>query len=281
MGSLADLPVLLGLAVALALYARALRELRRRGRRVPALQQAAWYAGLTLVGAALSSPIDGLSEDLLSAHMAQHLLLAELGAPLLLIGIRAPVLLFLLPRPALASLARRRRLRAAFRFLSRPPVAIPLYIVVLYLWHFAFLFEGALRSELVHALQHESFVAISVLVWWSVLQPNRLRVPGELWKVGHVFAARMGGMFLGMAFLVMRSPAYVGFYGARAREHGLAPLEDQQIAGGMMLTLDILIVCVALCFFFWRASEDDRRAEQAEREAAEQARAQQRVVAAP
>ncbi|MGH8572971.1 MAG: cytochrome c oxidase assembly protein [Gammaproteobacteria bacterium] len=239
------------------LYLQALARLRRRGVHVRRLQQLAWWTGLALTGAALLSPVDLLSEDLLSAHMAQHLLMAELGAPLLLLGIRAPVLFFMLPQPALKSLARQRWLRRIFSFLSRPLVAVPLYAVVLYAWHFAFLFEGAMRSDLVHALQHQSFVAISLLVWWSALEPNRRRPRGELWKVGHIFAARMGGMMLGMAFLVMRSPAYAGFYAGRAREYGLTPLTDQQIAGGMMLTLDVIIVLVALCFFFWRASEDD------------------------
>ena len=38
-----------------------------------------------------------------------------------------------------------------------------------------------------------------------------------------------------MAFLIVQHPIYDGFYGNRALEHGLTPLEDQQIAGGMML----------------------------------------------
>ncbi len=260
-----DPAILLALAVTAALYLHAIVRLRRRNQRVGAWQQVAFWTGLALTGAALMSPIDRLSEDLLSAHMAQHLLLAELGAPLLLVGIRSPVLLFMLPQAALKSVARRRRLRSLLAFLARPLVAIPLYVVVLYAWHFAFMFEGALRSEPVHILQHWSFVAISLLVWWGALEPNRRQLRGELWKVGHIFGARMGGMMLGMALLVMRTPAYAGFYETRARDHGLSPLEDQQIAGGMMLTLDVIIVMVALCYFFWRASEDDlanqRRAE--------------------
>jgi len=38
---------------------------------------------------ALISPVDGLGEELLSAHMAQHLLIADLAVPLLLAGLRA------------------------------------------------------------------------------------------------------------------------------------------------------------------------------------------------
>lgn len=250
-----------------ALYVRAIVVLGRRGQRIGLAQQAAWWAGLALFALGLMSGIDRLSEDLLSAHMAQHLLIAELGAPLLLIGIRSPVLLFMLPRPALVSLARRHGLRRALGFLARPLVAIPLYTLVLYSWHFAFMFEGALRNEFVHVLQHQSFILISVLVWWSALEPGRVRLRGELWKAGHIFGARLSGMLLGMAFLAMRAPAYAGFYGNRAREHGLSPLADQQIAGGMMLSLDLVIVLAALAFFFWRASEDDHRAQEAERSA--------------
>ena len=60
---------------------------------------------------------------------------------------RNPVLFFLLPRPALVTLARRRRLRAAFRTLRKPLVAIPVYALVLYFWHFSFAFEAAVRHD--------------------------------------------------------------------------------------------------------------------------------------
>ena len=74
---------------------------------MPALQQAAWFGGLALMGVALLSPLDSLGEtDLLSAHMAQHLLIADLSAPLLVIGLRSPVYAFLLPRSMFAALAR-------------------------------------------------------------------------------------------------------------------------------------------------------------------------------
>ena len=36
----------------------------------------------------------------------------------------------------------------------------------------------------------------------------------------------------------------------------MTALADQQLAGGMMVTLDILIMAFALCFFFLRAAQD-------------------------
>jgi putative membrane protein len=254
--------VLITIAVAEILYLRALRVLRGRGVGVPLGQKLLWHAGIALWTIGLVSPIDPLGDDLLSAHMAQHLLIADLGAPLLLAGARYPVLVFLLPRPALVTLAGWRWGRRAFRVLRRPLVAVPVYVLVLYSWHFSFAFEAAVRHPAVHALQHASFVAIGVLVWWSALEPKRRRVPGELWKVPYLVGARMAGMFLGMAFVLIRVPVYTGVYGSGERGYGLSALHDQQLAGGMMVTLDILLMAFALCFFFLRAAQDSEHGEE-------------------
>ena len=244
------------------LYLRALAVLRRRRVTVAGWQQIAWWGGIALTAVALLGPPDAEGAELLSAHMAQHLLIADLAAPLLLVGVRSPVLLFMLPRSALVTFARRRRLRTLLACLALPLVAIPLYVAQLYFWHFAFAFEGALGSPAVHALQHQSFVAASLLVWWSALEPHRRRVGGELWKIGHILGARLPGMMLGMAFIVIRTPIYTGAYGTGER-HGLSPVADQQTAGGLMLSLDFLVVLFALSFFFWRAAADHDRAERA------------------
>jgi cytochrome c oxidase assembly factor CtaG len=261
-----DAGALIFILTAEVLYLRAVHVLRGRGYEVPFWQQAAWHAGLALTAAGLLSPLDRLGEDLLSAHMAQHLLIADLAAPLLLVGLRSPVYAFMLPRPALVVVARRRRLRRVFRAMRRPLVAIPVYVALLYGWHVPVLFEGALESPVVHVLQHWSFVFGSVLVWWAPLDPKRRRLHGELWKVGHLLGARLAGMFLGMAFLIMRSPAYGAYAdpapgegvsgGGAEPAGGITPLADQQLAGGMMLGLDFLVMVFALCLFFWAAARD-------------------------
>ena len=255
-----DPGVLAFLGIGVALYIRAVRVARGRGLEVSRFQQAAFYGGVALWTIALISPLDNLAEDLLSAHMAQHLLLAELGGPLILVGVRAPVIFFFLPRPAMVALARRRTLRRVMRKLTTPLGAIATYAIVLYGWHFAPAFEAALHHPLVHALQHQSFFVISILVWLPAIEPTRRRLRGELWKAGHIVGARMVGMFLGMAFIAMRSPAY-DWYVGRTSEHGLKPLADQQIAGALMLSLDAAIILFAVAFFFFRSGQDHDRAE--------------------
>ena len=164
-----------------------------------------------------------------------------------------------LPRRATVALARS-RLRPLFRKLRRPLVAIGIWVLILYGWHFAFLFEAALRNDLLHAVQHQTFVLGAVLIWWPVVEPKKRRAPGELWKIPHILGARLAGMFLGMAFVLMSTPAYEGFYGDSAREHGLSPLTDQQIAGGMMIGLDLLVMLATVAFFFYRSADDHDRA---------------------
>jgi putative membrane protein len=254
-------------ALLIGLYARAIRVLARRGHRVAPWQQAAWYAGVALIAAGLFGPVDRLSEDLLVAHMGQHLLIGDLAAPLLLIGFRSPVMFFMLPRPLLVALARQPWLRALSRFLRRPLVALPLYVAILYTWHLGFAFDGALRHQAVHGLQHQSFLLAGMLVWWPVLEPHLGRLRGELWKAGYVLGTRVMTMFLGMAFLVLRAPAY-DWYADRGGYHGVSPLADQRAAGALMMSVDVVVMIAALAFFFWRAAEDHDRDE---RERAERA----------
>ena len=250
---------LLWILVVEAAYLRALHVLRGRGVRVPVWQVACFHLGIALWLAGLVSPIAGRDDELLSAHMVEHLLIADLAAPLLLAGMRNPVLAFLLPRPVLVTVARMPRLRGTFRFLRRPLVAIPVYVLVLYSWHFEPLFVAAVKYDSIHALQHASFVAAGMIVWWPALEPKRRRLRGELWKIGHILAARFAGMFLAMVFVLLRQPIYSEVYGTGERPLGFSALGDQQAAGAIMLSVDICLMVFALSFFFLRAAQDDER----------------------
>ncbi len=253
--------VLAWLLVAEGLYLRAVRTLAARGHTVPRGQLVCWHVGIGLQAVGLLSPIGAYADDLLSAHMAEHLLIADLAAPFLVAGVRTPVLQFLLPRQALVPLARRRRLRRALAVARRPQAAIPLYLLVLYGWHLGPLFEAATTSPALHALQHMTFVATGILVWWPLLEPGRRRMTGALWKILHILGARLAGMMLGMAFIISRTPFYTDVYGSGDRPLGFSALADQQSAGAIMLIVDIVLMVCAMAFLFWRAAaEEDRRA---------------------
>ena len=247
----------LGLLVLAVLYVRAVRLLGGRGYRVPTGQQTFWWVGFACLTFAFLGPFDVWADTYVSAHMAQHMVMADVAVPLMLVGLRNPMLVFFLPRPVLEPLARRRTLRAAFAKLRSPLWAIPVYTVVLYLWHAAPLFEGALRHPVLHALQHESFIVFSAFVWWPIIEPQRRRMPGALWKIPYFFGARVPTMLLGMGFIVSTSPFYDGFYGRADRPNGLSAVSDQQLGGGVMMVIDIVLLMVMLAIVFWRSASDD------------------------
>jgi hypothetical protein len=260
--------VLAWLVVVEALYVRAVRLLRGRGATVPRGQVVCWHVGIALQVLGLLSPIGGHADRLLSAHMAEHLLIADLAAPFLLAGPAdagppAPV-----PPAVLVPLARRHRLRAVLRRMRRPLVAIPVYVAVLYSWHAGPLFEAAVRSSLVHALQHASFIAVGVLVWWSVLEPHKRRMTGRAVEdPAHPRRADGGDAdrhgVRGDPHAAVRGRLRTG-----DRALGFSALGDQQTAGGLMISVDILIMVCALAWLFWRASEEDTRARDADPAAA-------------
>ncbi|MGH2945697.1 MAG: hypothetical protein ACRDPC_05445 [Solirubrobacteraceae bacterium] len=64
-----------------------------------------------------------------------------------------------------------------------------------------------------------------------------------------------------MSFVLIRVPIYTGVYGAGERGYGLEAVADQQVAGALMVIVDLLIMVFALCFFFLRAGQDADREE--------------------
>lgn len=248
-------PVIISLiALSAGLYARAIRRLGRRGYQVPRVQMLCWWVGLGLLAIGLLGPLASLSDELLSAHMAEHLLIADFSAPFLLAGIRTPVGLFMPPKPLLKSVARRKRLRALFGFITKPIPAIVIYVLVLYGWHLGPAFTDATNSAPIHALQHQSFLVANLILWWPALEPNRRPMPAPLWKVGYLLGARMASVLMGAFFIVSNRAFYPNLYARTAPEHGYSALSDQQLGGDIMMVADVVMMLIILGFFFARAA---------------------------
>lgn len=236
------------------LYLRATRRLSKRGYTVPVVQKACWWLGLSLLAFGLLGPLAALSDELLSAHMAEHLLVADLCAPFLLAGIRTPVGLFMPPTALLKSAARNKPLRRLAGFVTKPIPAVIIYIAALYGWHLGPAFTGATTGNVMHALQHQSFLIANLILWWPALEPNRRPMPAPLWKVGYLLGARLASVLMGAFFLVSNRPFYGNLYGATAPQHGYTALSDQQLGGDIMMVADVVMMLAILGFFFARAA---------------------------
>jgi cytochrome c oxidase assembly factor CtaG len=236
-----DPMVIASIAVVGAGYVAGRRRLRRPGRRAARIEiTRAWRtvcfaAGLATVVAALLSPLDARSAELLSAHMVQHLLLVVVAAPLLVLGAPAVPLLLALPtgtRRDLHALGAKPFVATITRTFRRPVVAWALHVVTLWTWHVPNFYEAAVRTDALHALEHASFLGTALLFWLVVLGPNRHRRLGGGAEILYVFTAGLQSAILGALFTFAASPLYPTY--VRLAGGASAALRDQQIAGLVM-----------------------------------------------
>jgi cytochrome c oxidase assembly factor CtaG len=87
---------------------------------------------------------------------------------------------------------------------------------------------------LVHAAEHASLLGTGLLFWWVALRPLVHPRGGSGVEVALLFGMAVQGAGLGALMAFARWPWYAA-YGETTAPWGLTPLEDQQVAGLMML----------------------------------------------
>jgi putative membrane protein len=251
-------PLQLAPLVLLALvYGRRVSRLRRRGVPVSWWRPAVFASGIVLLVLALASPIEAIGEqELFTFHMIQHVLIGDLAPLALLAGLTGPILRPLLALPVVERL----------RVLVHPLVALPLWAINLGVWHLPFAYQGALRHDSLHALEHVCFFTAGVLVWAPVLET----LPAPAWfgsaaKMGFVAIVRLYETAIANVFLWAGGVIYP--YYARGEElWGISPEGDQAVAGAVMMVEGSLVTLAALAWLFLRlAREGELRQELLER----------------
>lgn len=242
-----DPVVLLGLVLLGAAYARGWRASADGPRR-----RIRFVLALAALAVALLSPLDALSGTLVSAHMVQHVLLVVVAAPLL--AWSAPGAALVRGLPAAGRRWNRRSRRGvgvgadALRHLRAPVPRLLLYIGLLWVWHSAALYGAAVDHDVVHALEHLSFVLPAWLVWTLVLGPDRVRLPGGS-AVLLLFAMGLQTIFLSLLLTFAQEPWYAQ-YADGAALWGIDALQDQQLAGAIMwVPAGLVHTAIALAVF--------------------------------
>ena len=260
---LSDPAVLAPLALLAAIYIWRFLQARREagGRGAGPLQALAFAAGMLALLAALASPIDGLGETyLFSAHMVQHVLLGDVAPLLILLGLSRVIM-----RPATRRLVRVER---ALGPLASPATGLALWLFLMYLWHVPALYDAAAQKPLVHLIEHASFFAAGLALWWPLIQPvpMRRRLTG-MQPIGYIGAAKAGLAALGL-YLAWSSTALYDYYETTPRIWGLTPVEDQNIGGVIMMveqSFTLVLVMVALFVrALTRSEEEQQRLERLE-----------------
>lgn len=238
-------------------YGMRARTLRRRGTPMARWRVALFTTGIALLLLSLASPVASLGErELFSLHMLQHVVIGDLAPLCLLGGLSGPML-----RPLLAL-----RPVERLRVLANPAVALPIWAVNLYGWHLPFLYEAAVRHSVLHALEHVGFFAAGVIVWLPVLET----LPAPEWfgtgpKLAYVAGVRAVETVLGNVF-VWSGTVFYGVYDQGEELWGIGPLQDQGLAGAVMMIEGSLVTIGVLAWLFLRlAREGELRQELLER----------------
>lgn len=200
------------------------------GRHHPARHAGLWWAGLAVLAVALLSPLDAVSEQLMSFHMVQHLLIG-LVAPLLLVRARPGRTLGVLLHPQVRrdwSRAMARLLRS--RWLA--PAVVLGHVALWWAWHVPALWDLAVRHDLVHAAEHATLFASGLALWTITWPAGPVRRRGGR-AVLEVFVAAAGSGVVA-ALLTLSTRARYATDAATASAWGMTRLSDQQLAGAIM-----------------------------------------------
>jgi cytochrome c oxidase assembly factor CtaG len=245
--------VVICLALSAWLYLHGVRSLWRSagpGHGIRRWEAAAFAGGWITLLLALVSPLHRLGGVLFSAHMAQHELLMAAAAPLLVLGRPLVPFVWALPmswRRTVGDWAAVAPVRGTWDLVTLPLVAWTLHGVAIWLWHAPALFEATLRSDLVHTLQHMTFLGTGLLFWWALLRGRGGGI-GRPAAVLYLFTTSVHTTVLG-ALLTFSSRAWYPLYAPAAAAWGLTPVEDQQLAGLIMwvpANLSYLIAALAI-----------------------------------
>jgi putative membrane protein len=190
------------LALGTVAYAVGVRRLWQRagvGRGLGVFHIVSFGLAMSVLLAALLSPLHHLAEERLWAHMVQHELLMVIAAPLLVAA--RPLVALRLPLP---------------KWLSDPLVAWIAHAAAIWLWHVPGIFEAAAHHEGLHFAQHASFLLTARRFWWTVFAR-----PGA--GVASLFTTMLHTGALGALMALSNRSWYAGY-----------ALEDQQLAGLVM-----------------------------------------------
>jgi cytochrome c oxidase assembly factor CtaG len=193
------------------------------------------------------TPLEALTYHLLSMHLLQNVILAEWAPALLVLGIPP-------------TLAERLGRVGVVRQLTRPPVALGLWLLAYFLWHLPPAYDAALEhpATLLH-LEHVCYLAAGTLLWWPVFQdaPHRL---SNAARALYLFAAFVLASPVGLLLALVPEPAY-DYYVEGGGLWGLGPHADQQIAGVTMSVEQALVFFAVFAVYFFRFLQDEERLE--------------------
>ena len=250
------------LALTAWLYVRGIRKMwAGRVGGVRRWEAACYAAGWFSLFVALVSPLHPWGSVLFAAHMTQHEILMLVSAPLLVLG--RPILVWLKALPSdwaglLGRWANTLWWTKTWRAISNPFAAWLIHAAALWVWHIPSLFQATIDDDIIHTLQHASFLGSALLFWWAVMH-GRDRAGMFGMAVLYMFTTAMHSGLLGVLITFADTLIYPA-YRDTTQAWGLTPLEDQQLGGLIMwIPAGLVYVVAGLAFTAGWIRESERR----------------------
>jgi putative membrane protein len=241
-------PVFLVLAAAAVYgYVRMARTVERPGM----LRTTLFGTGIVLIAVSLNSPLETIAiHYLLVVHLLQNVMVADWAPPLLILGLTPGM------RAAVATRGGR-----WLALLTRPRVALPVWLAIWYGVHLPAFYDYALRHTWLLNVEHGLLLSAGLVFWWPVFAelPHGLSSAVKLVYLG---AAYVGSAFLSLA-LIFSSSAFYGFYEAAPRLWGLSADKDQNLGGILMNGEQMIVFFAALSYFLLRLLSEEEEAQRA------------------
>jgi putative membrane protein len=204
--------------------------------------------GLVTMWVALETPIDTISDHYLdSVHMLQHVLLGFVAPPLMLLGLSPQMVGRLIRVPGV-------------RAITEPVPAQIIAGLVMIAWHLPPLYDATLSSEGLHVVEHLTFIAAGVVLYWPVLEVTSAQARWQLSdpiKLLYLLVATLPQDGVALALIFSRVPFYDFYVHAPRLVASLTPVIDQTVAGAVLMTLGkaTLAVAAIAVFFRWFGAE--------------------------
>jgi putative membrane protein len=252
----------LGVAATLHLMGRWRLKQRGGGPLVARWRSVAYLGGLAVLAIALMSPIDVLSGQFFFMHMVQHLLLVMIAPPLLWIANPMPIAMWGLPAGLRREVGRGLRPKAVFRralqTLTTPGLVWLAFVAVLVGWHDPRAYQAALRSDLVHDVEHLSFFITAMLFWWHVTgaAPHIHRRLSAGKRAGYALSVVPPNMITGIALSFASKPVYA-YYTIVPRLGRMSVLQDQMLGGVIMWIPGSMMYIIAALILIARMLRDE------------------------
>ena len=209
--------------------------------------------GLVTIWVALETPMDTISDHYLdSVHMLQHILLGFVAPPLMLLGLSGQMVDRILRVPGA-------------RAVTEPVAAQVIAGTVMVGWHLPPLYNATLESEGLHIIEHLTFIAAGLVLFWPMLEVTSARARWQLSpaiKLLYILIATLPQDGVALVLIFSRVPFYEYYTHAPRLIASFTPLIDQTVAGAVLMIVGKATMAVAAIAVFVRWFGGEQRADQ-------------------